>query len=348
MGGYGSGRPAYGDDKERLSGLPGEGRRDPWDASPWLCFCAPQLKRVGALVPDATRFFSFSGEVVADIPAQMVAAWPDAMRRDIEEVRALFNAPEHRDAFGFPALWVRSHCFGALFDQSGHLKDEPNEEEHQARSDSDKSEDDERAHFSPYLPHELRFWLPRLLPHKGVGPSARSSNTLLPGEPQPVSFSVGVQNVPCHFGGFKSFLLCPQCGKRTSGLYLEQRHLVLHWNSEGRLAWMLRGDGPCCRTCGGWTYQSQNERECNRAYRRITKAQLQLIERGAPPPEHPARRVPQRPKGMHFDTHNRFGRIILQADAQIHAYWMNRLGQIQARGRAEEQKREQRAKKRNK
>jgi len=110
----------------------------------------------------------------------------------------------------------------------------------------------------------------------------------------------------------------------------------------------MLGGGPCCRTCGGWTYQSQTEREAARAYRRITKAQLQLVERGAPPVEHPLQRVPHRPKGMHYDTHDRLGDIITQADAGIHSYWMNRMGQIEARGQAEEQKREERAKKRNK
>jgi len=115
------------------------------------------------LVPDARRFVSFAGEVVGDIPAPMRAAWPDAMRRDVEEVRALFNAPEHLDVYGWPALWVRSHCFGALFDKSSHLKDELNDEEHHPRSDWEENEDDERAHFSYYLPHELRFWLPLLV-----------------------------------------------------------------------------------------------------------------------------------------------------------------------------------------
>ena len=96
------------------------------------------------------------------------------------------------------------------------------------------------------------------------------------------------------FGGQRPFFICPDCGGRK-----------LHLYRLGHFA---------CRECHDLSFQSQRERESDRAQSRANKIRRRL---GGETGWH---RVPRKPKGMHFRTYVRLIGKILEADAVTDRY----------------------------
>jgi len=96
---------------------------------------------------------------------------------------------------------------------------------------------------------------------------------------------IPLDRTPCHLGGERHWLRCPDCGRRVAVLYLDQWSLLT------------------CRVCLGAVYQSQRETVMDRLTRRLNKIRRRL---GWPvgvlnPPG-------GRPKGMHWRTFERLKR----------------------------------------
>lgn len=98
----------------------------------------------------------------------------------------------------------------------------------------------------------------------------------------------------CRFGGRRPFFFCPDCGRRVLQLY--------------RLGHFA------CRTCHDLTYQSQRERESDRAQRRANRIRVSL---GGEPGW---RNLPPRPKGMHLRRYQSQVFEILEADSVTRRY----------------------------
>ncbi len=163
----------------------------------------------------------------------------------------------------------------------------------------------------------------------------------LVGGPQAAEFKVTMTSLPCHFGGTKEFFLCPLCPKRVSFLYLERSTLQLNWSQPGFLHWSVQGQGLCCRSCGGWAYQSQNERTEERDHRKKLKAEWQLLAQGARPAED-AWGLPLKPRGMHWATYQRYVDKIRCIQQKQDALSVGRLVELELR--AIKQNRRNRAK----
>ena len=93
-------------------------------------------------------------------------------------------------------------------------------------------------------------------------------------------------STPCHFGGERSWFQCPTsgCFRRAAKLYLGAR-------------------GFACRTCYDLAYQSQCYGQDDRYV-----AQAAKIRRALGGPEGILDDFPDRPKGMHWRTYERFYR----------------------------------------
>lgn len=223
MGGFGSGRHAYGGKRQRLSGFPGEGETDLAGVAPWLRFSARDLKSIGACGPGSEAWMVFAGEVLKEVDCteQDELEWPRDMYQDYERARALYNASELCGRNGNPCLWIRLYCFRYTDSEEQCVSDE-DEVTEQNRYDGlcslALSKEDSLL--------EIRVWLPRL--PLVCDARGREAPGLSIAEPQPLSFSLMVEKLPCHFGGFKCFLLCPLCQKRVSFLYLERSCLQLN------------------------------------------------------------------------------------------------------------------------
>lgn len=97
----------------------------------------------------------------------------------------------------------------------------------------------------------------------------------------PVQETVWLDKTPCHYGGNRTWFLCPHCGKRSGVLYLAGERFV-------------------CRKCSGFHYASQSENEYDRAARAARKIRKQLD--GDDSLELP---IVRKPKGMHRKTFDR-------------------------------------------
>lgn len=91
---------------------------------------------------------------------------------------------------------------------------------------------------------------------------------------------------PCRYGGHRTWLLCPRCGKRVAVLY------------GGKLFW--------CRACHGLTYGSQQENRPDRLMRKARKIRERLKAS-----DNLTMPIWRRPKGMHQKT---FDRLRLEAE----------------------------------
>lgn len=116
---------------------------------------------------------------------------------------------------------------------------------------------------------------------------------------------VSVVRTPCHFGGSRSWFICPVCGERVAVLYMRA----------GRFA---------CRYCQRIAYLSQSEDVIGRAWRRQGKAERRLVDGYG------------RPKGMHAATYDRLLSVIEdceeEKDAALFAA-MERMGLPERRER---------------
>ena len=97
------------------------------------------------------------------------------------------------------------------------------------------------------------------------------------------------QDVPklrtrCHYGGWRTWLGCPRCGRRCAVLY-------------------LTASGFDCRICARVAYLSQSEDAAGRALRRLHKIEARLGEDGEKPPR------------MHWRTYERLVEQANEADA---------------------------------
>ena len=118
------------------------------------------------------------------------------------------------------------------------------------------------------------------------------------GSNDPHAEGVALSWEPCRFGGQRPFFICPDCGERS-----------LHLYRLGHFA---------CRGCHDLSYQSQRERESDRAQRRANKIRKRL---GGELGWH---KVPSKPKGMHRRTYLRLVGGILEADAVTDQYTVKR------------------------
>jgi hypothetical protein len=102
---------------------------------------------------------------------------------------------------------------------------------------------------------------------------------------------------PCHFGGMRPWLLCPECGRRCAKLYRP---------------WGRSGLG--CRRCLGLTYQTQQVHRFDRL--RIAQERLRRRLGGTGEPrEH----FPDKPPRMHWRTYLRAQERYAELEAGIWA-----------------------------
>ena len=124
-------------------------------------------------------------------------------------------------------------------------------------------------------------------------PDALLLSYTLNGEPR-------LQRVPklrtgCNYGGWRTWLGCPHCGRRCAVLY-------------------LTGSGFYCRLCAQVAYQSQSEDAASRALGRLHRLEAKLGLNG------------ERPKRTHRRTFERLIQQLEEADAASWAYGLARFG----------------------
>lgn len=100
---------------------------------------------------------------------------------------------------------------------------------------------------------------------------------------------------PCNYGGWRTWLGCPRCGRRCAVLY-------------------LNGRGFYCRLCSRVAYQSQSEDAAGRALSRLHRLEARLGFNG------------EKPKRMHRRTFERLIQRLEEADAVSWAYGLARFG----------------------
>jgi len=116
-----------------------------------------------------------------------------------------------------------------------------------------------------------------------------------------VKESVPIIYVPCHFGGFRPFFLCPgvsngvHCGRRVAKLYGADKYFL-------------------CRHCYQLKYRSQSEGVMDRAIRRAEKIRTQLG--GEADIAYP---FPERPKGMWWRTYERLCEMSFRAETTAYS-----------------------------
>jgi hypothetical protein len=115
------------------------------------------------------------------------------------------------------------------------------------------------------------------------------------GEWQRQEYPVELVRTPCHYGGERTWFLCPArgCGRRVAVLY---------------------GGGIfACRQCHQLVYESQREQSHYRALRRAQGIRMKLG--GSPNMSEP---FPNKPKGMHWKT---YFKLFLQDKAASDMSW---------------------------
>jgi hypothetical protein len=115
------------------------------------------------------------------------------------------------------------------------------------------------------------------------------------GEWEEVEYPVYFDETDCHYGGTRTWFLCPGggCGRRVGVLYGEGKYFL-------------------CRHCHDLAYASQNENAALRASRKSRK----IIERLGG--DSYSDFYPDKPKGMHWKTYNR---LIRQAEYYENLSW---------------------------
>ena len=119
------------------------------------------------------------------------------------------------------------------------------------------------------------------------------------GEWQRKEYPVELVRTPCHYGGERTWFLCPAqgCGRRVAVLY---------------------GGGIfACRQCHQLVYESQREQPHYRALRRIQAVRVKLGGSGSM-----AEPFPDKPKGMHWRNYERLVREAERADALSIPPWL--------------------------
>ena len=101
------------------------------------------------------------------------------------------------------------------------------------------------------------------------------------GEWEEVEEVIGLDRTACNFGGERIWMLCPLCHRRVLLLYGAGKYFL-------------------CRHCHHLTYATQQEREKDRLLRKSREIRQRLGGDA-----NLLRRMPQKPKGMHWETYNR-------------------------------------------
>lgn len=119
-------------------------------------------------------------------------------------------------------------------------------------------------------------------------------------------YTVSLDRTRCNYGGERIWFLCPAqgCSRRVAVLY--------------------GGSIFACRHCLQLAYDSQRETAYSRA---LSRAQAIRVKLGG----HPAGDFPDKPKGMHWQTYNRFCMECEEAQNRSWPPWMIRLLDSQAR-----------------
>jgi len=124
------------------------------------------------------------------------------------------------------------------------------------------------------------------------------------GEWEPAEPKIRLTYTPCHYGGERVWMRCPNCWRRCAKVY-------------------IAGKYPACRKCYNLAYYSEAETQLDRAMRRARRAQEKLgynfgdIVDWLP-----------KPKGMHGKTYERHLRVIKQANAFFSAEIMRRFNMV--------------------
>ena len=112
---------------------------------------------------------------------------------------------------------------------------------------------------------------------------------------------VGLDLTPCHFGGARTWFLCPRCSRRVAVLFA------------GRRFW--------CRHCHDIAYAVENEDAMSRLLRRSNKLRERVQARAGT-----AYPVTSKPKGMHQRTFDHIRREIQEIEAGFWLAEARRLG----------------------
>ena len=105
------------------------------------------------------------------------------------------------------------------------------------------------------------------------------------GHQQTVNKIIGLDYVPCRFGGARPWFKCPCCTQRVAMLYLR-------W---GRFA---------CRGCQKVAYASQSEDELGRMWRKQSRLEARLGD------------FWQRPKGMRLRTYDKLMAALVECESR--------------------------------
>jgi len=133
------------------------------------------------------------------------------------------------------------------------------------------------------------------------------------GEWEDVEETVRIVRVPCRFGGFRPYFICPGvvngigCGRRITRLYGPGRYFL-------------------CRHCYRLSHASQSESEWDRAIRRTNKIRQRL---GGDPDI--AASFPKRPKGMWRQTYQKLREQASEAKRQADEAFALSVGQLVTR-----------------
>ncbi len=114
---------------------------------------------------------------------------------------------------------------------------------------------------------------------------------------------IQLDRLPCHYGGDRTWFLCPQCGGRTKSLY--------------KLGIIF-----ACRVCHGLTYASQQENKIDRLIERIHR----IFERLGSPETDTFSPIPKKKPGMHMKTYEKLRIAVEEAQDQLKDNVIQRFG----------------------
>ncbi len=111
-------------------------------------------------------------------------------------------------------------------------------------------------------------------------------------EREQVRDAIDLETTPCHYGGARTWFLCPQCQHRRAVLFA----------CNGRFR---------CRTCHQLAYSSSREGAADRSRRRLAGQRTRLGGSYA----EPVWTIPPRPTGMH---HRTYARLVRQFTRELY------------------------------
>ena len=125
-----------------------------------------------------------------------------------------------------------------------------------------------------------------------------------------VTDSIALDEVACHYGGARKWLLCPSCDVRTGVLYNVGKYFR-------------------CRKCTGISYASQSEGSLDRKVRKTRKVRRKLdIGSENWSPDCLGDPIYMKPKGMHWQTFGRLKRDESQLQDRINSEFLTKFGMI--------------------